>query len=191
MNYLNTIDANATTVLSTDVAEFVLRYKGFLKQTAESIVNLAIVINEAKTTLQESRFIYFCEEVGLNHKSSTVKKMIAIGERASRFTPIMERLPNTWTTIYKLAALSPDKFDLIVRDHKDVLSPFVTAKQINEITGVSRVVKTSSEKNANSATINFSTLNVTKKSELVDRLNQLKDEFGIELSITGNEVARG
>jgi hypothetical protein len=73
----------------------------------------------------------FCEQVGLDPKSRTFRKFILIGNRADRFQPYLEQLPATWTTVYKLARLTDEKFKKVM--NSDSFSPFMTGKSIKAI----------------------------------------------------------
>jgi len=119
---------NGTRALSETVEAYVARYRSFLKQTAESIINLAETLVEAKQSLTPEDFEQFCEEVRIVNGGPTFKKMQVIGINATRFTPHLDQLPNTWTTIYKLAALPPADFQRLAE--RNVLTPFMTASEV-------------------------------------------------------------
>ena len=119
---------NGTETLSAEVAHYVDRYRGFARQTAAGIIGLATTLVEAEEKLSPAEFRIFCELVGIPKGGPVYKKFTKIGEAATRFEPHMEKLPSNWTTIYKLAALPPDKFDHVAQS----LTPFTTAREIDE-----------------------------------------------------------
>ena len=119
---------NGTEPLSAEVAHYVDRYRGFARQTADGIIGLAMTLVEAEEKLSTAEFKIFCELVGIPKGGPIYKKFTKIGEAATRFEPYMEKLPSNWTTVYKLAALPPDKFDRVAQS----LTPFITAREIDE-----------------------------------------------------------
>jgi hypothetical protein len=119
---------NGTETLSAEVARYVDRYRGFPRQTADGIIGLAMTLVEAEEKLSKAEFKVFCELVGIPKGRPVYKKFRKIGEAATRFEPYMEKLPSNWTTVYKLAALPPDKFDRVAQS----LTPFITAREIDE-----------------------------------------------------------
>jgi hypothetical protein len=119
---------NGTETLSAEVAHYVDRYRGFARQTADGIIGLAMTLVEAEEKLSTAEFKIFCELVGIPKGGPVYKKFTKIGEAGTRFEPHMEKLPSNWTTVYKLAALPPDKFDHVAQS----LTPFITAREIDE-----------------------------------------------------------
>ena len=119
---------NGTETLSAEVAHYVDRHRGFARQTAAGIIGLATTLVEAEEKLSPAEFKIFCELVGIPKGGPVYKKFTKIGEAGTRFEPHMEKLPSNWTTVYKLAALPPDKFDHVAQS----LTPFITAREIDE-----------------------------------------------------------
>jgi hypothetical protein len=66
--------------------------------------------------LDKSDLEYFCQIVHLDPKSSTFRKYKAIGENASRFRSVVEKLPPTFSVMYELATLDGDDFDLFTKN---------------------------------------------------------------------------
>ena len=73
----------------------------------------------------------FYQEVGLDPKGTTARKLKEIGEKLTRFQPYLEKLPNTWTTIYVLAKMEDHDFQRVV--DSGVMHPFVTLKAIEDV----------------------------------------------------------
>ena len=121
-------------IIKPEILALVDRYQSFLRKTAESILGLAETVVQAEAELNSVDFLIFCDNVGLVKGSTTYSKLKQIGERSDRFRPFVDRLPNTWTTIYKLAKLKPDQFDHIC----STLTPFITSKEIDEQIGTER-----------------------------------------------------
>ena len=54
-----------------------------------------------------------------------------IGKEASCFQPFLDRLPNNWTTLYKLAKLEAHVFDRVTND--PLFAPMMTASDVDDI----------------------------------------------------------
>jgi hypothetical protein len=122
--------ANAITI-SPAVEQYVQRYRHYAKNTVESILKLGETVLEADTKLTRLEVIIFCQEVGIEHNGPTFRKLRKIGQQADRFLPVMDRVPNSWTTVYELAKLETDKFATLVDTGS--LTATATMKELREI----------------------------------------------------------
>lgn len=98
----------------SDFDSLVERYLTFAIKSAENIIRLAETLVEA-SNLGEPKLLDFCTRVRLKYNGSTYRKQLKIGQEASRFEPFLERMPNNWTTVYKLAKLTKAQFDRVAR----------------------------------------------------------------------------
>jgi hypothetical protein len=171
---------NGTEVATAKYVGFVQKYMFFARKTAENIIKLAETLVEAKAELTELEFGQFCREVGLDPKGSTFRKLKEIGEKVSRFEPFVEHIPSSWTTIYKLAKLDPDKFDRVMQSGK--LSPFMTAEQVDSIISDAPSATTGIQRDL---TIDLSALEKNAKIAAYDEIERLKQKFGF--TMTGSE----
>ena len=130
---------NGTEIDPSTYVNLVQRYRHFAKESAANIVKLAETLVIAEQNLAPVNFSKFCEEVGLHKEGSTYRKLMIIGANASRFEPFYDRLPNAWTTVYKLASIKQNEFDRVTKS--DQFSPFMTAKDVTEVLGKSPVNK--------------------------------------------------
>jgi hypothetical protein len=165
---------NGTALVTPIVALFVDRYRGFLRTTAESILGLARTLIDAEANLDDVELSIFLDQVGVHQDSSTYRKLKSIGENVPRLNPFVERLPNTWTTIYKLSRMEVNDFARVSEN----LTPFITAKQIDELIGVNR------KKNGQSTdlSLDVSGLNTSQKSELYNELKKLRESFMFKMA---------
>ena len=124
---------NGTEIDLSTYVNLVQRYRHFAKEFAANIVKLAETLVIAKHNLAPVHFDKFCDEVGLHKDGSTYRKLMKIGENASRFEPFYDRLPNAWTTVYKLASIKQNEFDRVTKSEQ--FSPFMTAKDVTEVLG--------------------------------------------------------
>jgi hypothetical protein len=98
--------------------------------TVENILNIGLVVKDAKNNLSKIDFEKFIQASHYKDKSSSIRKWKKIGDAYLRLNPISHMLPVVWSTIYKLSALSADKFDYLER--MQILNPTITAKEIDE-----------------------------------------------------------
>ncbi len=90
------------------------QYRKFAKASSEDILGLAETVYVANQELNMRYLEEFYREVGLDPKSGTARKLKEIGEKLTRFQPYLEKLPNTWTTIYVLAKMQDQDFQRVV-----------------------------------------------------------------------------
>jgi hypothetical protein len=98
--------------------------------TVENILNIGLIVKDAKNNLSKIDFEKFLQASHYKDKSSSIRKWKKIGDAYHRLNPISHMLPVVWSTIYKLSALSADKFDYLER--MQIITPTITAKEIDE-----------------------------------------------------------
>lgn len=128
MKNFETSNQNENAISSIDT--YVVSYRATLKKSATSILELASVVYEAKVNLSEADYDEFCKQISVDKKSSYLKKLNCIAQKASRFTDYVELLPPNYTTIYTLSKLDEDTFKRVVA--ANVLSPQMTADDLSE-----------------------------------------------------------
>jgi len=169
------------TVISTIVCDYVNKYRTFARKTAEAVIELSATMIEAKSELSDLDFAVFCKEVGLQKGDSTYKKLMKIGEHATRFRPFVNSLPNSWTTLYKLTGLSSDKFDRLAKT--GALKPFMTAKEIDQETGDS---KSQNPRIKSDVIISFENMDTAKKAKVHQVLEKISKKYSFQLKTTTN-----
>jgi hypothetical protein len=123
--------ATSIEIASPRVLALVERYKGFAKTSTENFVEMAKTLATADIELSPEDLNIFCDNVGLDPKGSTYRKLVLIGQKADRFEPNLAKLPPAWTTVYDLAKLSDKEFGKVQNDQR--FSPLMTAKTIKAI----------------------------------------------------------
>lgn len=161
---------NGNELISPKVTKYVKRYQVFIRKTAESIIGLAETLVEAEADLNELDFSIFCDEIGIRKADSTYSKLKKIGDNVNRFSPFVDRLPNSWTTIYKLAKLNPDQFDLITNS----LTPYTTSKEIDLVINGQDETKDRSNPDFR---INLGLLSPEVKKEIYLTLDSLSKQY--------------
>lgn len=102
------------TFFLTDKEQFVQDFHGFAKKTAKSTLEMCKVVYDAKYTLTKDNFDSFCSEIGQKSSDSTIRKYLAIGEKYDDFINYADRLPNSWTSIYKITQIDSTTFSALV-----------------------------------------------------------------------------
>ena len=178
------------TVISTVVSDYVNRYRTFAKQTAQSILGLAVTLVEAKKQLSSDDFTTFCNEISLKKDGSTYKKIMKIGNVAPRFDEVVELLPNSWTTIYDLAKLNTIEFTEL--KNANVLSPTMTAFELKKALNKKPEFIKENKKNFDFI-INVENLDIEDKNNVYNHIYELKERYKFSLETNErlyNEVVR-
>ena len=125
-------------VETKDISVLVEKFNSFARKTAEGVLEMAKVVYEAKK-LKESEFHKFCEIVGMSGSSSTVLKLIKIGEKYEFLIGHAEKLPANWTTVYELSKLTEEKIEELI--DRGVLNTSLIASDLNDALGKITKVK--------------------------------------------------
>lgn len=169
---------NGTTVLSAETVKYIERYRSFARQTAESIINLGLTLIEAEEKLNPVDFKIFCDEISVPKGESVYKKLRVIGGAASRLKVCADRLPNTWTTIYKIAQVAPDQFEKLAEN----LNPFITAKELNALLGKEEKAKAdNSDAVVADFEISLGHLDIEVKALVFEQIYSLKNTYNFSV----------
>ena len=153
------------------------QYRKFAKASSENILGLAETVYVANQELNMRYLEEFYREVGLDPKSGTARKLKEIGEKLTRFQPYLEKLPNTWTTIYVLAKMQDHEFQRVV--DSGVLHPFATLKAIEDVV---RVRKAGDEEHTFNVFIDLNKVgSALKQKEFARKLKSLLAEYHVDL----------
>jgi hypothetical protein len=168
-------------VIDAKIGVFVDRFNKSMKQTAESILEMGNVIYEASQNLGPVPLSQFCKEIRMDSNNAMFKKLKRIGESHLRLEANVTKLPNNWTTIYKLAVITAEQFAKVV--DAEILTPCVTAREINDCIGTTKSRPVDGTSKANSITISVSAGNVANAALLVAKIEELKQKFNFELDV--------
>jgi hypothetical protein len=174
---------------SSAVLDLVQRYKTFQRKTAESYIRMAATLAEAHRQLSDMRLHDFCSAVGLEKGGSTYKKMLKIGQKLSRFEPFLDRLPDAWTTIHKLASLENHEFDRVATDER--FGPTMTAVDLHEILGGKKSSSHAGElgeeeRLPNDCRIHLNGFDKGQKMEVCEKVLSLAKEYGFKCSFSSS-----
>lgn len=174
----NVLNGTTATIFNPAVNDLVGRYRSFAKSSASSLLGLAKTLVEAKGTLEPIDFQLFCKEVALEPNGPVYKKIMAIGAKASRFEPVLERLPSAWTTIYDLSKLPPQEFEML--EKANALSPSMTAKDLRSALGKTPASISSGNRGPD-VSITFGSMSQAGEAEIVHELLRLRDKFNVKI----------
>ena len=151
------------------------QYRKCAKASSENILGLSETVYIANRELNLRYLEDFYREVGLDPKGATARKLKEIGEKLTRFQPYLDKLPNTWTTIYVLAKMQDHDFQRVV--DSGVLHPFATLKAIEDAV---RVKKVGDEEHTFRVFVDLNKLGgVSKQKEFARKLKNLLDEYHV------------
>lgn len=120
----------------TVVNDYINHYQQYTRNTVENILKLSSLIVEMKEKeqsgeLDKSDMKYFCFSVGLKREGSTFRKFEQIGKHSETFLKYIDKLPDSYTVLYEITTLDPDKFEELMS--KNQITSYVTLKDIKEL----------------------------------------------------------
>ncbi len=172
---LTTVPNGTYEIITPTVQVYLDRYHTALRRTAQSVLEVAATVLEAKEQLAKAEFELFLQEVGFDEKSSTFKKFIAIARKKELLEHYVNDLPSAWTTIYQLAKLEPDEFEQVAASGQ--LNPLMSANQITAI--ISGGAAANSNRVASDVFITTQELDTPKRLALHSELTELCQRYGV------------
>lgn len=176
-NNITAVSSNQD-VLSEQVVAYASRFRGFAKSSVKSTLEMCVLLKDASDTLSKIDFAYLKAELCL-YSESTVSKFMKIAEAAPRFHHYLDKLPQSYTTLYLLTHIDSDKFVELFDSGK--LTRDSTAKDINLLSGKSLTTNTISKKKL---TLSFES-NITEEQlscicRIIETLKSTVSEFSCE-----------
>jgi hypothetical protein len=143
---MTTIIKTQTNVLTNtqSVNDYVVEFNQFAAKTADAIIGMGRVVFRAKQNLG-SDFAKFCEDIRFKEKSSAIRKLEQIGRKADFLEKYADRLPNTWTTVYRLTQLGNDVLETAIE--KGVVHATMTGIEAGKLLVQFNGVPASSKRN--------------------------------------------
>ena len=168
--------------LTPTIENYVQRFRFYARRTAENIILLAETAYEAELLLKPGEFEAFCEEVNMDHKSSTYRKMRQIGKLRDRFLPHLDKIPNNWTTIYELSKLTDKQFEGLVENK--IINTEVTADKI-------KAVVNANDNQKIETVADYVTFSVTMKAKSIEDAFQMEQDLQKVASLYNTGVKIG
>lgn len=118
--------------------EFIEKYRNLTKGTVEHILQISecvrdIKFKEKSGELNDYDMKYFCHSIGITEGSSTFRKFMCISERVDVFRKYLDKLPDSYTVLYQITTLDPDKFEELMSNN--LINSYVTLKDIKQLSG--------------------------------------------------------
>lgn len=122
----------------TVVNEYITYYQQYTRNTVENILKLSSLIVEMKEKeksgeLDKTDMNYFCFSVGLKRDGSTFRKFEQIGKHSEIFWKYVDKLPDSYTVLYEITTLDPDKFEELMCN--DEIHSYVTLRDVKRLGG--------------------------------------------------------
>jgi hypothetical protein len=138
---VTTIDQSPA--VAVEIEKYSKQFLSLAKASTENTVAMCEVLHKAKLEFKEKHndkqlFQALCKHVGYTKGANdpTIKKFLRIGECAERFKPYLDRLPNSWTTLYEITQLDTELFDHAIENGainiKMIGKEVRSLKQINQ-----------------------------------------------------------
>jgi hypothetical protein len=156
-------------------AKYIERYCTFAKKTAEAFIEMAVTYAEAKVVLDCVELKSFSKSIGVDSNSATSVRLIKIDNEQGRFLPHLSRLPSAYTTLYQLARLDAPRFEALA--NSDKLTPFLTAKDIEEFCNKSASGSNLNSKGTKNAFIGFDSLVAKDKAEFWSKIIRIAQQY--------------
>jgi hypothetical protein len=115
------VESNAEiwATLTDQVKTYATQFLNLSKTSTEKTIDMCEVLFNAKNSLEFRDFDNLCLAVGYEGwDASAIKKYVRIGACADQFRPYLDRLPNSWTTLYQITQLEPDLFNKAIEEGK-------------------------------------------------------------------------
>jgi hypothetical protein len=176
--------------------EIAERFNLYQRKTAENIIEMGRIVIEAKKR-SELDFDDFCLLIGYPSSSSSIRKLISIGQKYEYLISRSDRLPHAWTVIYEISRM--DEAEIEGHIEKNSITSLTNGAAVNKLLN-SKNKKVNSPKSSgtNNSTINVpngtiellefsATLIEIKDGESLIRLEKIFESLsslGFELEIS-------
>lgn len=120
------VNVNNSTTLT--ITECVNEFKGYARKTVEGTLEMSRIVIEARKLSGKKDFGEFCNLIGFEKRSSTIKKLQCIGKKYEFLKGVKYDLPSNWTTLYQVSRIDNEQIlDLI---QSKVIHPNMTGQEI-------------------------------------------------------------
>lgn len=140
-------------VVSASVVKLVSDFRGFVSKTAQGILEMARVVYDAKK-LGKEEFEVFCDEIGYQASSSTIRKLNSIGKKYAFLQSHKNALPSNWTTLYQISRLTEEVIKSKIEE--GVISPTLNGKGVAVALGLNDQTAKKSVPNGTAPELTFS-----------------------------------
>jgi hypothetical protein len=114
------------------IERYVKQFNSFGKKSAEGVVGMGRVVLAAHQTLEDTNeFRKFCNRIRFENGSSSLRKLIIIGQKAGLLEKYLDQLPASWTTLYLLSTLTDAQLKEGLT--KKRIDPTMTGAQVRHV----------------------------------------------------------
>jgi hypothetical protein len=159
--------------------ELVKKVANLKADTAESIMQIGKLFEQAKTKLSKPDYEDFIAATRYSKNTASVRKWICIGRAYIRLSPLRTMLPPNWSTIHKLASLKPDSLRIL--EEQNILHSSVTIREIDEALG--RPNKATSKKIKISLTFDLNMQNESV-AEIYENIETMRKKYSFSITLT-------
>jgi hypothetical protein len=184
MTKIDKIQRNANKCKDKELVDsYVTQYLNQTKSAVENLLSMSEIIYEMNSKvengdLNENDLNYFCQNVGLNKKSSYFRKHVCIGYKADFLRAYIEKIPSAVSTIYEITTIDPERIIQLIQ--KNLLKPNTTLHELkclafksNGITNANTSKKDKIRENI-SIEFDFNKMDTNTKCKLYDLMMQMK-----------------
>lgn len=202
VNYINSVNTleqqSKKNALAPEIQRYTQEFLSFAKASTENTIAMCELLNRAKVEFKQKEqnsknkmFNTLCETIGYPKGANdpTIKKYVKIGEAAERFKPYIDRLPNSWTTLYEITQLDGKTFEDAIENGtiniKMIGREVKSLKQLNNPNATKKIADKSKK-----ATIQI-TLGSTERTQIDALFKELEVlKFSYKMEINPNDIAK-
>jgi hypothetical protein len=126
--------------------EIAERFQSYQRRTAENIIEMSRVVVEAKSR-SEIEFEDFCLLIGYPSTSSTIRKLVSIGQKYEYLISRSDKLPPAWTVIYEISRM--DEVEIEGYIEKNSITSLTNGAAVNKLLD-SKKIKAKNPKSSSS-----------------------------------------
>jgi hypothetical protein len=105
------------------------RFSMLKKKTAESYIQMAKIVTQAKHGLSKEQYGEFINLIGYDKSDSTIGKLYRIGLQADIFEQYIDKLPASFTTLYALTTAGEENLKTLFQE--DQVRPSLKGSELS------------------------------------------------------------
>ena len=118
-------------VMAQHVTDAAAQFTQYRESSSASMLEMSLIIFTRKRDFSECEFAQLCSVLGYASKGSSIRKMVAVGEKYEQLKAHRKVLPeSSWTLLYKLSQVAPDVLAAAADDGR--LTSTITGRDIDE-----------------------------------------------------------
>jgi len=163
------------------IADYYDRYFSINDETAQGIIAISGVYQEAQRLLDRVEFFFFSYLIDIHPKSSRGKQLIRIGTERTRLLSQINYLPNSYATLYQLARLSIVEFENLV--NSGTLHSLISTREVIKFRNKSASVAVLARLPIKNIYMDFQKLDDMEKITLWNKLSNIAREYNLPIDL--------